>query len=111
MNTDWFEQQASMLEEILQLLRCCASKLERMDAPAPKDWYTPVEIARLIGRKPATVCGWCRDGRIAARKRSQGRGDKLEWEISREELQRFRDHGLLPRKRNHARQFTTAYRT
>ena len=61
-----------------------------------KDWYSPVEIAEILGKKPYTVREWCRYQRIKARKRPTGRGDADEWEISHDELERIKNHGLLP---------------
>ena len=61
-----------------------------------KDWYSPAEVAEILGKKPYTVREWCRLYRVNARKRPTGRGDAEEWEISHEELNRIKDHGLLP---------------
>ena len=61
-----------------------------------KDWYSPEEVAEILEKQPYTVREWCRYRRINARKRPTGRGDAKEWEISREELERIKSHGLLP---------------
>jgi hypothetical protein len=62
-----------------------------------KEWYSPSEVAELLVKAPFTVREWCRLGRVNVRKRPTGRGDAKEWEISREEVERIRNHGLLPR--------------
>ena len=61
-----------------------------------KEWYSPEEVAEILGKQPYTVREWCRYLRINARKRPTGRGDAKEWEISHDELERIKSHGLLP---------------
>ena len=61
-----------------------------------KEWYTPAEAAGLLAKKPYTVREWCRLQRINARKRPTGRGETDEWEVSVDEIERYRNHGLLP---------------
>jgi hypothetical protein len=61
-----------------------------------KENYTPTEVAKVLGKKPYTVREWCRLGRINAVKGVPGRGGEGEWRISHEELERYRNHGLLP---------------
>ena len=61
-----------------------------------KDWYTTGEAAESLGRDKYTVREWCREGRIRAEKRQAGRGKAKEWMISHEEVERYRNYGLLP---------------
>ena len=71
---------------------------EQQSSSLSKDWYTPLEVADLLNKAPFTVREWCRLGRVNVRKRPTGRGDSKEWEISHEEVERIRNHGLLPPK-------------
>lgn len=61
-----------------------------------KEFYTTAEVARLVGKAEFTVREWCRLGRVHAEKRACGRGLSREWVLSYEELERVRNHGLLP---------------
>jgi hypothetical protein len=61
-----------------------------------KDWYSTVEVARLLDKAEYTVREWCRQGRIRARKKPCGRGKGGEWLVSHEELTRLKNEGLLP---------------
>lgn len=67
-----------------------------VDQRTIKDWYSPEDVAAILGKQPYTVREWCRFGRVNARKRPTGRGDAKEWEISHEEIERIKSHGLLP---------------
>jgi len=61
-----------------------------------QEWYTTTEAAALLGKAEFTVREWCRLGRIHAEKRRCGRGPAGEWTISRSEIIRIRNEGLLP---------------
>ena len=62
----------------------------------PREWFSPAEVATMLGRATYTVRQWCRQGRIQARKRSCGRGLYLAWEIHADELWHYCEHGLRP---------------
>lgn len=61
-----------------------------------KAWYTPKEVADVLGKKLYTVQEWCRLMRVNAKKGAVGRGGEREWWISHEELLRIQNEGLLP---------------
>ena len=74
---------------------------DRASPQRTQDWFSPGEAARALGKQPYTVREWCRLRRINARKRPGGRGDAVEWEISAVEIERYRNHGLLPLPTRH----------
>jgi hypothetical protein len=63
---------------------------------AVKDWYTTAEVGTILDKSEYTVREWCRQGRVRAAKRACGRGKAKEWIISRDELTRVQNDGLLP---------------
>jgi len=65
-------------------------------AQPARESYSSTEAAKLLGKRPFTVREWCRLGRIKAKKRACGQGDATAWEISQSEIERVRNHGLLP---------------
>ncbi|WP_240911578.1 helix-turn-helix domain-containing protein [Paludisphaera soli] len=67
---------------------------------AIKEWYTTKEFAVILGKAEFTVREWCRHGRVRASKRPCGRGRSQEWMISREELARIQNEGLLPLRKD-----------
>lgn len=60
-----------------------------------KEYYTTVEAAKLLGKRPYTVREWCRLGRVRGEKAAFGRGLDEEWRISHDELVRVQNEGLL----------------
>jgi excisionase family DNA binding protein len=86
-------------EEILLQI---AARLGRVEAtldatrsPLTKEWYTTGEVAALLGRARYTVREWARHGRCRAVKRG-GRGEHGEWWLSKAEVERLQNEGLLP---------------
>ena len=77
------------LESLLQLANL-------LHQESPKEFYTTAEVAKMFDRAEWTVREWCRLGRILAEKRECGRGVSKEWMISHDEIQRYRNEGLLP---------------
>jgi len=63
---------------------------------AAREWFSPDEVARLVGRAAYSVREWCRLGRIQARKRDCGRGRYLAWAIHVDQVRFYLDHGLRP---------------
>lgn len=60
----------------------------------PRQWYSVEEFARLVERSEFTCREWCRSKRIAAEKKSGGRGAHAAWAISHAEYERFQRDGL-----------------
>ena len=82
------------LDERLSRLQADLSML--VQQRTVKDYYSTEEVAEILNKKPFTVRGWCRDGRVLAKKLLGGRGNEGEWRISHEELTRIQNEGLLP---------------
>ena len=88
------ERIESTLAEMMALLNELVASSR--SSIATKAAYSAAEVATILGKRPYTIREWCRLQRINATKRPWGRGNEGEWEISHEELERFRSHGLLP---------------
>jgi excisionase family DNA binding protein len=97
--------------ELAALLKLIIEKLDRPETRFAKveadlaalrrqsteqEWYTPKELADVLGKKEHTVREWCRLGRVNAKKLKGGRGNEGEWRVSREEVDRYHREGLLP---------------
>ena len=108
-----------MSPEIVALLTSMQAAIQDMDAkltavhaelrskPAhsptvTRAWYSVEEVAGMLDRRPYTVREWCRNGQINAAKRAERRGCTALWSISAEEVERYKNEGLLPgdRERN-----------
>lgn len=89
-----------MNEEISEILRSLDDRLAKIEesiGPAfQREWFSVSEVAEMLDKKPFTIREWCRLGRINAQKRKCGRGRTSEWVVSREEIQRYLNYGLLP---------------
>ena len=83
--------------EVLERLERIEAALDQLaDRRIVKESYSPTEVAQILNKRPYTVREWCRLQRVNAVKRPCGRGSSDEWEISQEELDRIKAHGLLP---------------
>ena len=91
----WFDQRFQCLLERLVALEDIVSHTDQSNS-IDREYYSVEEFATLVDRSKYTVREWCRFSRINAEKCDAGRGDAKNWKIPIEELQRYRDHGLLP---------------
>jgi hypothetical protein len=80
------------LERIENLLANLLAQPQRA-----REWFTTAEAAEILHKAEFTVREWCRLQRVHAEKRACGRGTSQEWMISREEIERIQNEGLLPR--------------
>lgn len=83
--------------QLLERLKRIETTLSQLaDRRTIKESYSPAKVAQILNKKPYTVREWCLLQRTNAAKRLCGRGASEEWEISHEELERIKAHGLLP---------------
>ncbi|QEG01546.1 Helix-turn-helix domain protein [Stieleria maiorica] len=92
------EEEISMADgEVAMRLERIERLLESLiEQKRTKEYYSTAEVAQILNRAEFTVREWCRHGRVWAEKRGTGRGLSKEWMISREELERIENEGLLP---------------
>jgi hypothetical protein len=81
---------------VIAELKALISDLRAFQHNRDRSWFSTAEVAAEVGKSSFTAREWCRLGRIHAEKRASGRGRQLEWMVSRDEVQRIRDEGLLP---------------
>jgi transposase len=86
------DQLGLLLERLDRIESAVATLIEQR---ASKDWYSTGEVAEIVGKSEYTVREWCRKGQAKADKAPNGRG----WLIAHEELQRLRNVGPLPERR------------
>jgi hypothetical protein len=91
-----------------RLARIEAMLTQLIEKQAVKEFYTPEEFARLVGREAFTCREYCRLGRIRALKKASGRGKHASWVIPHDELLRFQKEGLLPDRRRQPKTASTA---
>lgn len=98
----WFDARFARLLERLRALEGSLTTIEQSVAKQEaeptirREYYSVPEFAGLVERGEYTVREWCRMARIHAEKCESGRGEAKSWKIPAAELQRYRDHGLLP---------------
>jgi hypothetical protein len=86
----------TQLNDVMTELHAIKETLEFLvKRQAILDYYDTDQFAALVGKSVVTVTGWCRDGRIHAKKKLSGRGGSLSWVISHEEYLRYQREGLL----------------
>ena len=95
-----------MLEDWLARIEAKIDSL--IERQKVKEYYTPEEFARIVGREPFTCREYCRLGRIRAQKKASGRGKHASWVIPHDELLRFQKEGLLPDRRRQPKTASTA---
>jgi hypothetical protein len=86
------------LDRIDQTLNELTSNIRSLErgVESGRAFFTTEEVARILGKKPYTVREWCRLARINCTRDAVGRGGYGPYRISKDEITRIRDHGLLP---------------
>ena len=78
------------LQELQEQLNRIEASLNALIDQEIREWYSVEEAASLLSRKPFTVREWARNNRINAEKLPNN-----EWRISKQEITRIKEHGLL----------------
>lgn len=100
--------ESQLLIILKQILAALAQKIEKIEQAlidllnrflggvpfSEREFYTPKEFAQIVELEPETVRQYLKEGRIDGKQSKPGRGGKLEWRISREELHRYQNDGL-----------------
>ena len=90
------DMQATMTEMQADLKTLRAELRDRpKNLPSPRVSYSTEEVGTMLGRTEYTVREWCRHGRISATKSEERRGGAALWRIAAEEVERFKNEGLL----------------
>jgi hypothetical protein len=87
------------LKESLKTIEDAVARIDRgLDRGdrAPQRWFKVKEVAATLNRDEFTVREWCRLGRIVAKNRGEKRGRHFTWPVAANELERYRNEGLLP---------------
>lgn len=87
------------MEDVGEFLSQIAERMESLEkrieavviGRLEKEWYTTDEVAVLMKRAPWTVRQHCLSGRIKGKKRA----GSDRWLVSRQELERLMNEGLL----------------
>jgi hypothetical protein len=90
------ESHLSRLERIESLLSSLSFPATQPQPIPPREWYSIEEAAGVLGKSAYTLREHARLGRINARKLPQRRGPCKLWSVSADELDRIKNHGLLP---------------
>lgn len=93
----WLAHRLDVMEKHLVTIEQQLASRER-EQTVPRQFYSVQEFAELVDKREYTVREWCRLCRIHAEKSDSGHGETTSWKIPAEELARYRDHGLLPRR-------------
>lgn len=89
--------EATTIDILLTRIDRLESKLDQLlTKEAVREFYTTAQFADRVGKSKDTIAGHCQNGRIRATRKRNGRGGKLEYSISHDELLRFERDGLLP---------------